>query len=153
MTKHTPTTQDIERLAEAMHGLEDPPPNYLVLKNLASMALTAIAAEPSLASFVLPTREQIKDALGGHGLTATGRNNTASALIAAGYAREDPPPLFDPMVAPIGEVIEQTQNGTQQRVVLLHNNVCFGGSSEPITGDGLDMAVRRLAVKVLGGGE
>ena len=153
MTKHTPTTEEIERLAEAMHGLEDPPPSYLVLKERAKYALLSIAADPTLVSFVLPTREQIKITLGGHGLTVIGRNNAASALIAAGYAREDPPPLFDPMTAPIGKVLEQIQNGTHQRVVLLTDSVCFGGSSEPITDDGLDMAVRRLAVKVLGGGE
>ncbi len=158
MTKHTPTQQEIERLAEAMHGLEDPPPNYLVLKNFASMALTAIADDPTLVSFVLPTREQIKDALGCHAFTAIGRNSAASALITAEYAREDPDPPFDPMTAPIGEVLErfrilQKKEGSKHGVSFLDNKLIARGQSEPITDDGLDMAVRRLAVKVLGGGE
>ncbi len=153
MTKHTPTTEEIERLAEAMHGLEDPPPSYLVLKERAKYALLAIADDPTLVSFVLPTRVQIKDALGCHAFTAIGRNSAASALITAEYAREDPDPPFDPMTDPIPDVVARLIKGTSTRIDFLRNGLICDGQSEPITDDGLDMAVRRLAVKVLGGGE
>ena len=154
----TDQNQAVAALAEAMFG-KKAGPTYCYY---AEQAINAIAANPDiLREYGIGRLPETKDVIGcltSYGMAIGSAIDAASSLAADGYARPDPQPepTFDPMTAPMGEVLERlgeaTIDYTDAREVFSFMHFERPGQAlyvEDITDGDANAALRRLCAQMV----